>query len=160
RLAAKRSVCYARASGEILRMVRFLVVIAVTLLALRVAWTQEPSPAEELLRPPTVATDEPAGRLMARPRWYAVAGILVAPPILFDNVLGGGASVLPPIPAPWATVGYRRANDVSWQASFLLVPLYQPGDRLFFSTVGLDFDRISTDHSPWPGFDLRWQVGL
>src|SRR5439155_27216853 len=66
-----------------------------------------------------------------------------------------------PIPSPWAAIGYRAANDVSWQMSYLLVPLVNPDARNFvLSTVGLDIDRISTNRSPWADFDLRWQCGL
>src|SRR5207244_7960064 len=75
-----------------------------------------------------------------------------------------GAAALPPLPSPWPTVGFHRANDVSWQTSFLLVPILNSDDWLFRnglpSTIGLDIDRISTNRSSNPAFDVRWQLGL
>ncbi len=108
---------------------------------------------------------ESAGDPTRHPGWYAAGGVLVAAPIFFDSLGNGDSSVLLPLPSPWAALGYRRANDVSWQASFLLVPLYQRNDFLFnqpyaLSAVGWDLDRISTNRSSALGFDLRWQVGL
>jgi len=116
---------------------------------------QSSSPAEALLQP-TVDSNEaaPAERLIHHPGWYAAGGVLVAPPILFAGSSHDfGTVVLAPLPSPWATIGFRRNNDVAWQTSFLLVPLYDANGSIFgrpyaISTVGLDVDRISTDHSP------------
>ena len=125
------------------------------------------NPPDALL-PPSSAwnLDQPAERVIHHPGWYAAGGVLVAPPIIFGgtNVNIHGA-VLAPLPSPWAILGFRRDNDVSWQTSFLLVPLYDANGFIFnhpytLSTVGLDVDRISTDHSLWPGVDMRWQIGL
>ena len=111
---------------------------------------------------------EPEEQWVHRSGWYGDAGVLVAPPILF--AAGGrgeswNSGVLPPVPSPFATIGFRRANDVAWQASFMLVPLIDSHSSLFnqpvfLSTTGLDIDRISTNRSPWTSVDLRWDVGL
>jgi hypothetical protein len=121
------------------------------------------SPAESVLRRPS--GDE---QLIHGSGWYGSAAVLIAPPILFDSNGKGkswSTSVLPPVPAPWVTLGFRRDNDVSWETSFLLVPLVDRRGSLFdqpffISTMGLDIDRISTNRSPWADIDLRWQVGL
>ncbi|HLW65934.1 MAG TPA: hypothetical protein VKS79_11555 [Gemmataceae bacterium] len=127
------------------------------------------APAEVLLPPsPDWNLDQPSERLIHQPGWYAAGGVLVAPPILFagsSSLFNFQSAVLPPLPSPWATIGFRRDNDVSWQTSFLLVPLYDANGTIFgrpygVSTVGLDVDRISTNHSAWPGLDMRWQIGL
>jgi hypothetical protein len=119
-----------------------------------------------LTQVPEEDSDRHPDRLLHSSGWYAAAGVLVAPPILADtsgNRFGSG--VFAPLPSPWATIGYRRTNDVAWQTSFLLVPLFDSTGTVFgrpyaISTVGLDVDRISTDHSPWSQIDLRWQLGL
>lgn len=126
-------------------------------------WAQ--SPAESVLREaPTVSIAEPTEQIVHRSGFYGSLGILVAPPILFDATDHGPKSaVMLPIPSPWITLGFRRTNDVSWQASFLLVPLVFDAARngsVFLSTIGLDIDRISTNRSPIDSLDLRWQVGL
>ena len=127
---------------------------------------QQSSPAEAFLQPTVDLNAEESGeRLIHHPGWYAAGGVLVAPPILFVSSHDSGTVVLAPLPSPWATIGFRRDNDVAWQTSFLLVPLYDANGSIFgrpygISTVGLDVDRISTDHSPWPAIDLRWQIGL
>jgi hypothetical protein len=123
------------------------------------------SPAESVLRqPPTVSIAEPSDQLVHQTGFYSNLGILVAPPILFDATSQSHqSSVLLPIPSPWITLGFRRVNDVSWQASFLLVPLVLDASRngsLFLSAVGLDLDRISTNRSPIDGVDMRSQIGL
>jgi hypothetical protein len=114
------------------------------------------------------AANEPAERFIHSPGWYGSGGILVAPPILFMAGAHGSSSttsVFSPLPSPWATIGYRRANDVAWQVSFLLVPIHHGNasgrNPLYeYSTTGLNMDRISTNRSPWPDIDMRWQVGL
>ena len=63
------------------------------------------------------------------------------------------------------TVGVHRANDVIWQSSFLLVPLYTGfggmlGEPYSLSTTGFDVDRLSTNRSVRPDWDVRWKVGL
>jgi hypothetical protein len=125
---------------------------------------ETPSPAQTLLQQPSVEMPADEGLTIRHPGWYAAGGVLVAPPMLFDATDSKPFSTLAPIPAPWATLGFRRANDVSWQTSFLLVPLHAPHNSFFenpmLSTVGLDVDRISTNRSANPEWDLRWQVGL
>ena len=124
--------------------------------------------APDTLLPPSSDwnLDQPAERLIHHPGWYAVGGVLVAPPIIFGGTsLSIHGAVLAPLPSPWATLGLRRDNDVAWQTSFLLVPLYDANGFVFghpyaVSTVGLDVDRISTNHSASPGVDVRWQTGL
>lgn len=141
--------------------------IGVLALSLACAGAQEPQSSSEqlLLQPATVPLLETSERVIRRQGFYGSAGILVAPPILYewgDGNSNSGVAVLPPLPAPWVTIGYRRANDVSWQTSFLLVPLYirDFGPDAALSTTGFDIDRISRNRSPWEGVDLRWQVGL
>jgi len=125
---------------------------------------ESPSPAQTLLQQPSVEMRADEGPTIRRPGWYAAGGVLVAPPLLFDAVDKPGIAALPPIPSPWTTLGFRTANDVSWQSSFLLVPLYDQSSWLFqdkfLSTIGLDLDRISTNRSSNPELDRRWQVGL
>jgi hypothetical protein len=112
------------------------------------------APADSLL-PPTSDwnLDQPAERLIHHSGCYAAGGVLVAPPIIFGGTtLNIHGAVLAPLPSPWGTIGFRRDNDVSWQTSFLLVPLYDANGFIFnhpyaISTVGLDVDRISTNHS-------------
>src|SRR6516164_2588594 len=91
------------------------------------------NPPDALL-PPSSAwdLDQPAERVIHHPGWYAAGGVLVAPPIIFGgtNVNIHGA-VLAPLPSPWAILGFRRDNDVSWQTSFLLVPLYDANGFIF-----------------------------
>src|SRR5262245_46190337 len=104
--------------------------------------TETPSPAQALLQQPAV--EVPQDVTTRHPGLYAASGVLIAPPILFDAT-DGMFGATPPIPAPWATVGFRRASDVSWQTSFLLVPIGSFRDSLFRNgftgTIGLDFDR-------------------
>jgi hypothetical protein len=145
-----------------------VVFISVAVIALQAggAIAQVPetaSPAQTLLQPPAI--EVPAeGTMIRRPGFYAAGGVLVAPPMFFDALNDKAFATFPPIPAPWATVGIRRENDVSWQTSFLLVPLHDSHDSLFnqslLSTVGLDIDRISTNRLANSEWDLRWQVGL
>ncbi len=128
----------------------------------------EPSAAEQLLSTPLGETMTFRDNLAARTRRsvYAAGGILVAPPMLFQftDPSDQRFQVRPPIPGPWATLGIRRGNDVSWQTSFLLVPL---GRESFWlspprpvSSIGIDVDRISTDRHDDPMIDRRWQVGM
>lgn len=130
---------------------------------------QAQSPAESVLQsPPVISVAEAQEQAVHRSGWYGDAGVLIAPPILFSTSRYSSdwhAGALPPVPAPFATVGFRRASDVSWQASFLLVPLIDPRHSIFeqpvyLGTTGLDIDRISTNRSPWENIDLRWDVGL
>ncbi len=127
------------------------------------------SPGESVLRDlPTVSTTAADERFVHRSGWYGDAGVLVAPPMLYSAKSHGQSwndGVLPPVPAPFGTLGFRRANDTSWQASLLVVPLVDPRQSVFdqpmyLATTGLDIDRISTNRSPWASVDLRWQVGL
>src|SRR5262245_51961257 len=125
-----------------------------------------PSPAERLFQPPQIIPAEAdATEPVHSRRWYAAGGVLVAPPIFYDSAKRGNTAVLPPLPSPWATVGFHRDNDVSWQSSFLLVPVYVPhavafGSPLILTTAGIDIDRISTNRSERPNLDCRWQAGL
>jgi hypothetical protein len=153
-----------------MRVVVIATVVMVSQVAAAVAQVAEPaSPAQIVLQqPPAVElpAEESAGNSTKRSGWYAAGGVLVAAPMFFDGSGGGGgATVLTPLPSPWAALGYRGASDVSWQTSFLLVPLYVRDDFLFnkpyaLSAIGFDIDRISTNRSETPGLDLRWQVGL
>lgn len=127
------------------------------------------SAGESVLRElPAVSGATADERFVHRSGWYGDLGVLVAPPILYDAKSHGqswNAGTLPPVPSPFGTVGFRRASDVSWQASFLLVPLIDPRHSVFdqpmyLATTGLDIDRISTNRSPWANVDLRWDVGL
>src|SRR5580765_742705 len=144
-----------------------VIAVAVIVISVGAAVAQVPesaSPAQTVLQQaPTV--ELPAEECTAvRPRWYAGVGTLVAPPILLNAIDGErGLIAMPPIPSAWGEFGFRRANDVRWQVSYLFVPMLDSGDHLFgafLSTHGLDVDRISTNRSDNPEFDLRWQVGL
>src|SRR5262245_64817297 len=95
-----------------------LIVVAVVALQAGAAVAQVPetaSPAQTLLQQPAVEIPQEATTRC--PGLYAAGGVLIAPPMLLDAT-DGTFGVLAPIPAPWATVGFRRANDVSWQSSF------------------------------------------
>jgi len=120
-----------------------------------------PSSAESILQQPPNGTLLPIGSSIAHlPGFYSSAGVLIAPPILIDFDKRGNTMALAPIPSPWATIGVRRNSDISWQASFMLVPLFTPRDPFSLTTTGLDIDRISINRSHEPHLDLRWQVGL
>jgi hypothetical protein len=135
------------------------------------ATLEPPSPAQQILTPSPTAAErltvlsefEIAKR---RSGTYAAGGILVAPALLFnfEDTNGDSFHVRPPIPGPWVTVGVRRPNDVSWQTSFLLVPLGRESFWLspprVISSIGLDVDRISTDQNDDPQIERRWQIGL
>ena len=141
------------------------------LLAVGVARAQPPAPPaldDSSAQAPAVLLPESAERVVRPSSFYAACGILVAPPIIFDLTGGNNGfhtAVMAPIPSTWAAIGFRRPNDVSWQASFMLVPLSDPTGNAFqypyaLTTTGLDVDRISTNRSSQPDVDLRWQVGL
>ncbi len=153
-----------------MRCVSLILFVRVSFFFVGMLHGQQPeSAAESVLRqPPVVSIAESGEQLIHRSGFYGSAGVLIAPPIVFEAGAKGQSwdtAALPPIPAPWVTLGFRRDNDVSWQMSFLLVPLIDSRSSIlsqpfYLSTTGFDIDRISTNRSPWEEFDLRWQVGL
>ncbi len=52
-------------------------------------------------------------------------------------------------------IGYRRADDTSWLVAMQVVPVAGAA-----TVLGLDLDRISTNHSSKPDHEWRWEVGV
>lgn len=124
---------------------------------------QQPSSVVALLQPPTteIPLEQPREQFIHRSGMYAAGGILISPPMLFDyNNPRQIVTTFLPIPSSWGAVGFRRESDVSWQTSFLLVPLASMQGGLALVTTGLDTDRISTNRTPDRPYDLRWQAGV
>src|SRR6266404_7831352 len=136
---------------------------------------QVPPPVapEQLVEPPSAAFQallqpEPAESILSASgagMFGSVTAAAVRPfynePRWFDS--GFNHYVLPWTGVVQVELGYRRENGASWLVNFEFEPIFLTNDsnqRVGFPLIYLDFDRLSSNRSRDPTFDVRWLVGL